>query len=132
MYIYIYICTFTSRTKGRRARAAYSIASLEYIFIYIHVFTCTYVHMYIYVHMDLNIYTHTPAERRAGGQEEHVLLDVWSIKQGAMRLQTLPFAVIMIAFMGLYFCVSSILNYNAIDADQVIVEDVCVCARKGV
>jgi len=56
-------------------------------------------------------------EQRA--REEHILLDVWSIKQGALRLQTLPFAVVLIFILGAYFCVGAILNYNEIDADQV-------------
>ena len=60
-----------------------------------------------------------PAEGEQRAQEEHILLDVWSIKQGALRLQTLPFAVVLIFILGAYFCVGAILNYNEIDAVQV-------------
>jgi hypothetical protein len=60
-----------------------------------------------------------PAEGMQRAQEEHILLDVWSIKQGALRLQTRPFAVVLIFILGSYFCVGAILNYNEIDADQV-------------
>lgn len=56
--------------------------------------------------------------KREGGHDEHILLDVWSTKQGALRLQTLPFAVILVGIIGLYLCVGAVLNYNAIDADQ--------------
>jgi hypothetical protein len=55
---------------------------------------------------------------REGGRASHVLLDVWSNKQGALRLQTIPFAVVLVALLGLYFCMGAILNYNTIDADQ--------------
>ena len=55
---------------------------------------------------------------RQGGHDEHILLDVWSTKQGALRLQTLPLAVLLVGFIGLYLCVGAILNYNSIDADQ--------------
>ena len=60
------------------------------------------------------------AEGFEGGHEEHLLLDVWSIKQGALRLQTMPFSVVLVAVMGLYFCIGAILNWNEIDADQVV------------
>ena len=60
-----------------------------------------------------------PADGERLVHEDHILLDVWSIKQGALRLQTMPFAVVLVAIMGLYFCIGAILNYNEIDADQV-------------
>ena len=70
-------------------------------------------------------------ERREGRHDKHVLLDVWSIKQGALRLQTMPVAVMLMAFMGLYFCVGAILNYNAMDADQVTHTHTLYCRVSG-
>jgi len=56
--------------------------------------------------------------REGSGHEEHIFLDVWSTKQGALRLQTMPLSVLLVGFIGLYLCVGAILNYNSIDADQ--------------
>jgi hypothetical protein len=63
-------------------------------------------------------------ERTGSEQEDHLFLDVWSIKQGALRLQTLPISVVLMAILGLYLCIGAVLNYNEVDADQVP-----VCAR---
>lgn len=75
---------------------------------------------------------HVATEAHQGkNHDEHILLDVWSIKQGSLRLQTVPFSVVLVAVMGLYFCIGAILNWNEIDADQVCGRLLCAdnCGR---
>ena len=49
-------------------------------------------------------------ERTIEAQDDHLFLDVWSIKQGALRLQTLPAAVLLLAFLGLYLCIGGMFD----------------------
>lgn len=48
----------------------------------------------------------------------HILLDVYSIKQGALRIAVIPTASLLCLFVGLYLATSAVLNYNAEDSDQ--------------
>jgi hypothetical protein len=47
----------------------------------------------------------------------HLFLNVYSVQQGALRLRTLQYSILVVFFLGFYLSVASILNYSALDAD---------------
>jgi len=44
--------------------------------------------------------------------------DVYSSRQGSLRLWPMPYAVLLLVFLGLYLCIGAVLSYNQEDADQ--------------
>ena len=50
-------------------------------------------------------------------QEQVLFLDVFSVRQGALRVRILLYFAFFLCFFGFYRSVGAILNYNAIDAD---------------
>ena len=40
----------------------------------------------------------------------HNVLDVFSVKQGALRIAVMPLASLLCLFVGIYFCISAVLS----------------------